>query len=85
VGAITGTLTLWGVLALASLPLYFGLRRMVPGLMALPWWLLAVGIGTVVLAAVWGSEVNYLAGKYAVTTLLMLGLPALAMSLSRKK
>ncbi len=83
--AFTSTVTLWGVLALASLPLYFGLRRIVPNMPGLPWWMLAVGIGTVILAVVWGSDVHYLAGKYALTTLLMIGLPTLALSLVRKK
>ena len=85
VAAFTSTLTLWGVFALASLPLYFGLRRMVPGMPGLPWWMLAVGIGTLILAAVWGRDVHYLAGKYALTSLLMLGLPVLAISWVRKK
>ena len=82
--ALTSTVILWGVLALASLPLYFGLRRMTPGLPSLPWWMFAVGIGTVILTAVWGRDVHYMAGRYALTTLLALGLPALAISFLRK-
>ena len=58
---------------------------MVPGMPGLPWWMLAVGIGTLILAAVWGRDVHYLAGKYALTSLLMLGLPVLAISWVRKK
>lgn len=80
---LTSSVTLWGVLALAFLPLYFGLRRMVPGLPGLHWWMLLIGIGATVGVAVWGRDVHYLAGRYVLTTLLMLGLPTLAISLVR--
>ena len=82
---LTSIVTLWGVLALASMPLYFGLRRMVPGLPGIAWWLLAMGAVATVLATVWGSDAFYLAGKYVLTTLLALGLPALAAALLRRK
>lgn len=83
--ALTNTVILWGVLALASLPLYFGLRRMIPGMPGLPWWMLAIGIGTVILTVAWGRDVHYMAGRYALTTLLALGVPALAISFMRKR
>jgi hypothetical protein len=82
---LANTVALWGVLALASLPLYFGLRGIVPGLPGIAWWMLAVGVGATVLMTVWGRDAFYLTGKYVLTTLLALGLPALAISLARRK
>ena len=81
--AFTSTVMLWGVLALASLPLYFGLRRMMPGLLGLHWWMLMIGIGATIGVAVWGRDVHYMAGRYVLTTLLAAGLPTLAISFVR--
>ena len=83
--AFTSTVTLWGVLALASLPLYFGLRRLVPGMLGLQWWMLTVGVIASVLIALWGRDAFYLSGKYVLTTFLALGLPTLGTSLVGRK
>ena len=83
--AFTSTVMLWGVLALASLPLYFGLRRMVRGLPGVAWWMLAMGVVASVLTALWGRDAFYLSGKYVLTTLLALGLPTLVASLVGRK